>query len=99
DTYPYYPDMSHDEVDKMIKAEGHRHRIDVAGGFGVNLQPFHAGNMEKYKSYFTGDAFTPHNGYHGTGEGVGEKLFPIGMYGTRVMAIQKRKYSSRPIYG
>ena len=87
--YDYYPEMSHQQVDDMLKFEGHRHRIDVVGGFGVNTHPFDAKSMNDYKPYLNGDAFTPANGYYGPGEGVGEKLFPIGMYAAPVLGTTK----------
>lgn len=86
--YSYYPEMSHNQVDDMLKFEGHRHRIDIPGGFGINA-PFKHELMEKYKPYLGGSAFTPANGYFGSGEGVGEKIFPIGMYGSPVMGQTK----------
>lgn len=81
----YYPDMSDQQVDDMLMFEGRRHRMDVAGGFGVNRSSFNAESMEAYKPYLDGSAFTPANGYHGPGQGVGIKTFPIGMYGGNVM--------------
>jgi hypothetical protein len=46
--------------------------------------------MQAYKKYLDGTAFTPANGYHGNGEGVGESLFPIGMYGSAVLGETKQ---------
>ena len=63
--------------------------LDVAGGFDVNKSFFNYESLEKYKPYLDGTAFTPANGYHGNGEGVGEKIFPIGMYGEPVMGDTK----------
>ena len=40
DPYKYYPELSKQQVDKMLKFEGHRHRIDVVGGFDVNHTSF-----------------------------------------------------------
>ncbi len=34
--------------------------------------------MTVYKPYLDGSAFTPENGYHGSGQGIGEKLFTVG---------------------
>lgn len=92
--YSYYPDLTHQEVDNMLKFEGHRHRIDIPGGYQVNA-PFNGETMGKYKAYLDGSAFTSANGYHGSGEGVGEKIFPVGMYGSPIMgntreAVQKQ---------
>lgn len=88
--YSYYPDLTAQEVDNMLKFEGHRHRIDIPGGDKVNA-PFNRETMEKYKAYLDGSAFTPANGYHGSGEGVGEKIFPVGMYGSPIMGSTKEE--------
>ena len=85
----YFPGMPSQEVEKMLKFEAHRHRITLAGGFHANESPFDETVMKNYKKYFDGSAFTPANGYHGNGEGVREKIFPIGMYGSRVMGDTK----------
>jgi hypothetical protein len=85
DMYPYFPELSEKEVDAMIKFEGHRHRIDMTGGFTANSAPFDPGIMTDYKPYLDGAAYTPAYGYHGNGEGIGEKLFPVGVYGADVM--------------
>ena len=89
DVYKYFPGVSKQEVDKMLKFEGHRHRIDVVGGFDVNQTSFTHDSMNNYKPWLDGAAYTPANGYHGVGEGVGEKIFPIGMYASPVMGNTK----------
>lgn len=89
DVYKYYPEMSHQQIDNMLKFEAHRHRIDLAGGFGVNRQPFNPENMKEYKPYLNGDAFTAARGYYGPGQGAGEQLFPIGIYGAPVLGTNK----------
>jgi hypothetical protein len=86
---PYFPEMSQENIDNMIKFEAHRHRINMSGGFEVNNSPFSIEKMEKYKPYLDGSAFTPANGYNGPGEGTAEKLFPIGMYGSNVLGDNK----------
>ncbi len=86
---PYFPEMSQDNIDNMIKFEAHRHRINMEGGFEANEKPFNLSMMNKYKGYLDGSAFTPANGYHGPGEGMGEQLFPIGMYGGKVLGNNK----------
>lgn len=89
DIESYYPELSKEQVEKMLKYEAHRHRIDLSGGFDVNTSLFDTEKMDSYKGYLDGSAFTPANGYHGTGEGIGEKLFPIGMYGSNVLGNTK----------
>jgi len=86
---PYFSEMVQEDIDKMIKFEAHRHRINMEGGFDVNRFPFNQDLMNKYKANLDGSAFTPLNGYHGPGERIGEKIFPIGMYGSRVMGDTK----------
>lgn len=81
----YFPGVTRENIDNMIKFEAHRHRINMEGGFQVNVSPFDSWKMGEYKKYLDGSAYTPANGYHGPGEGVGEKLFPIGMYGSNAM--------------
>ena len=86
---PYFTELSQDDIDKMIKFEAHRHRINMEGGFEVNHSPFNGDLMNKYKGYLDGSAFTVTNGYHGPGESIGESLFPIGMYGSNVLGNNK----------
>ncbi len=83
--YAYFPGLPNQQIDKMLKFEGHRHRIDIEGGFETNSSPFNDEIMENYLPYLNGTAYTPGNGYHGCGEGIGEKIFPIGMYGSKVL--------------
>ena len=89
DVQSYFPGLSKEQVDQLLKFEAHRHRIDLVGGFDVNTAFFNEATMKKYKPYLDGTAFTPANGYHGNGEGTGEKLFPIGMYGSKVLGETK----------
>lgn len=83
--YDYFPGLIPENVDKMLKFEGHRHRIDVVGGFGANVSPFNEDGMSKYKPWLDGSAYTKANGYWGPGQGSGEKHFIIGMYGSNVL--------------
>lgn len=85
DVDAYFPNLPKDEVRDMLKFEAQRHRINLVGGFDQHFSRFDTASMQAYKKYLDGTAFTPANGYHGNGEGVGEKLFPIGMYGSKVM--------------
>jgi len=91
DIYSYFPNLSREQVDRMIKFEGHRHRLEMVGGFKVNDTAFTKENMDAYKPFLDGTAYTPANGYHGSGEGIGEKIFPIGMYGGKVMGDSKNE--------
>jgi len=82
DVEPYYPELSPEQVERMIKHEGHRHRIDMAGGFEANRSAFAEELMNAYLPYLDGRAYTPQQGYRGPGVGQGEKIFPIGIYGS-----------------
>ncbi|MBY5957360.1 hypothetical protein KUV50_04375 [Membranicola marinus] len=75
----------------MLKFEGHRHRIDVVGGFSVNFSKFSDELMGDYKPWLDGKAYIPTNGYWGPGQGVGEKTFVVGMYGTDVLGNTKEE--------
>lgn len=85
----YFPGISPENVDKMLKFEGHRHRIDVVGGFNANRLPFNSDLMERYKPWLDGSGYTKANGYWGPGQGYGEKHFIIGMYGSNVLGNTK----------
>jgi hypothetical protein len=39
DVYPYFPGLAKKQIDDMIKFEGHRHRVDMVGGFAANQSP------------------------------------------------------------
>ncbi len=78
----YLPELSLSEIERRMKYISHRHRIDYVGGNEAHGRPFDPAVMEAYKPYLSGEAFTPEQGYQGPGTGVGEKLFPIGMYGS-----------------
>jgi hypothetical protein len=87
----YFPGLNPDEIRKIFKFEARRHRIELVGGFDAHQSAFDEGILRDYKPYLDGSAFTPANGYHGPGEGVGEILFPVGMYGGRVLGNTKEK--------
>lgn len=85
DISAYFPNMARKDLDNMIKFEAHRHRINMEGGFEVNNSPFDPEKMDEYKKFLDGSGFTPAFGYHGPGEGKGESLFPVGMYGSNAL--------------
>lgn len=87
--YSYFPELSEEHVDNMLKFEGRRHRIDVTGGFEANRRPFNEEIMSEYKGWLDGTAYTPANGYRGPGQGTGEDLFIVGMYGSNVLGNTK----------
>ena len=88
---PYFPGLNPEEIRRLIKFEAHRHRIELVGGFNAHQSAFDEAVMEDYKPFLDGSAYTPARGYHGPGEGVGENLFPVGMYGARVLGNTKEE--------
>ena len=87
----YFTGLSKEEIRRMIKFEAKRHRIELVGGFEAHESAFDEKIMMDYKPFLDGSAYTPASGYHGPGEGVGEKLFPVGMYGSRVLGTTREK--------
>lgn len=87
--YSYFPDLPEDQVDQMFKFESHRHRIDVAGGFSAHRSRFSQEILSNYKPWLDGTGYTSANGYWGPGQGVGEKTFIVGMYGSNVLGNNK----------
>ncbi len=69
------------QAERMLKFESHRHRIDCTGGFEANSRPFDEAMLARYKPWLDGSGYTSAAGYEGPGQGSGEKLFPVGMYG------------------
>lgn len=91
DVNSYFPGSTREEVDKMLKFEGHRHRIDIVGGFDANRSKFNEDIMKEYKPWLDGNAYTPSNGYWGPGISFGERYFPIGMYGAKILGDTKEE--------
>ncbi len=87
----YFPGLANQEIRRMIKNEAHRHRIELVGGFEAHRSKYNSEVLNDYRPYLDGSAYTPANGYHGPGEGIGEKLFPIGMYGGKVLGTTKEE--------
>ncbi len=87
----YFPGISNKQIRRMIKNEAHLHRIELVGGFKAHQIAFDEPILEDYKPFVDGSAYTPAFGYHGPGEGIGEKLFPIGMYGSQVLGTTKEE--------
>ncbi len=87
----YFPGLNTREIRSIIKHEAKRHRIELVGGFEAHQSEFDEEILTDYKPFLDGSAYTPAFGYHGPGEGVGEILFPVGMYGGRVLGTTKEK--------
>ena len=87
----YFPGLNTKEIRRLIKNEGHRHRVDLVGGFEAHQSVYDEDVLEDYKPFLDGSAYTPVNGYHGPGQSVGENLFPVGMYGGRNLGNTKEK--------
>ncbi|WP_308639637.1 DUF4091 domain-containing protein [Paenibacillus silvisoli] len=84
----YYPDTP--DIRDRFRRMAHRHRFDLVGS-DVHGKPFDAERLEAYAPYLDGSFFTKANGYEGPGEGVGEGVFPIGMYGASVLGSEPEK--------
>lgn len=91
DAAGYFPELSEEEVEKQLKFMSHRHRIDLVGGCEAHKSVFSDSVMDQYRPYLDGTAFTPENGYRGPGEGCGENLFVVGMYGSDVLGRESEK--------
>jgi hypothetical protein len=87
----YFPGLSIPEIRRILKHEARRHRLELVGGFKAHQSVFDEEILMDYKPFLDGSAYTPVYGYHGPGEGMGEKLFPVGMYGNRVLGTTKEK--------
>ena len=87
----YFPGLSIQEIRRILKHEARRHRLELVGGFKAHQSVFNEEILMDYKPFLDGSAYTPVYGYHGPGEGIGEKLFPVGMYGNRVLGTTKEK--------
>ncbi|MFC1544636.1 hypothetical protein ACFL4X_00575 [Gemmatimonadota bacterium] len=81
----HFPELSEAEVEKQLKFMSHRHRVDLVGGCEAHKSAFSEKVMNEYLPYLDGSAFSAANGYRGPGEGCGEKLFVVGMYGSDVL--------------
>jgi hypothetical protein len=82
DIIDYYPDL-HNPMDALRKM-AHRHRFDLIGS-DVHNRKFDSEALEEYLPYLNGDFYSEANGYEGAGQNVGERTFPIGMYGSPVL--------------
>ncbi len=80
-TVAEYLGLDDRQAERMLKFESHRHRIDCTGGFEANSRPFDEAMMARYRPWLDGSGYTSATGYEGPGQGAGEKLFPVGMYG------------------
>lgn len=91
----YFPQLDENELTQMIKFEAKRHRVDMTGGFRANRSSFDEGLLDDYLLYLNGKAYTAGKGYRGPGQGVGEYLFPIGMYGANVLGHSAKEVQSQ----
>ncbi len=78
----YFDSMSEEELDRMMHHLAHRHRIDLVGGFKPHHSDFDSTLLAGYLPWLDGSGYTEAGGYYGPGQGRGEWLFPIGMYGS-----------------
>ncbi|WP_127579332.1 DUF4091 domain-containing protein [Paenibacillus koleovorans] len=82
DVSSYFPklDAPKDALRKMAQ----RHRFNLVGD-DVHGRAFDETALQAYRPYLDGSFFSRANGYEGPGEGVGEQIFPVGMYGSPVL--------------
>jgi hypothetical protein len=78
----YLESMNEGEVDRLMHHLAHRHRIDLVGGFKPHRSDFDSTMMAEYLPWLDGSWYTEAEGYFGPGQGRGEWVFPIGMYGS-----------------
>ncbi len=91
----YYPGLPDSLAERMLKFECHRHRIDMVGCSEAHGSPFDQALMDRYKPWLDGSAFTPADGYWGPGQGQGEKLFTVGIYGSITGRVFDSEQSAR----
>ncbi len=77
----YFPGMEQERVDRMMHYLAHRHRIDLVGGFTPHRSRFDSTMLADYLPWLDGSGYSEATGYQGPGQGRGEWLFPVGMYG------------------
>lgn len=82
DVSAYFPKL--DQPMDALRKMAHRHRFNLVGS-EVHSKPFDEQRLEQYQPYLNGSFYQPENGYEGPGQGVGEQIFPVGMYGARVL--------------
>lgn len=80
-TVAEYLGLPYEQAERLLKHESHRHRIDCTGGFEANSRAFDGRVMARYRGWLDGRLYIAAEGYNGPGQGSGEKLFPVGMYG------------------
>jgi hypothetical protein len=81
--YPHMKETIYDEFRKMARAHG----FDCVGSPAHRMK-FDAEYLDKYYERYMKDGatlFTDESGYHGWGLGRGERIFPVGLYGARIM--------------
>ena len=91
----YFPDKTPEEIERMMKFEAHRHRIDYAGGNEANTSAFDEKLIADFKPYLDGSAYTPENNYMGPGQGFGDLIFPVGMYGSITNKVMNSEQATR----
>lgn len=85
DVSEYYPETP--DIQDRFRRMAHRHRFDLVGA-EPHGKPFDAELLARYAPYLDGSFFTKANGYEGPGEQIGEGVFPIGMYGSKVLGTE-----------
>lgn len=89
----YYPDYKGDIYDEFRKM-AHKHRFEIVGA-PEHTMKFDKEKLDNYYDRYLRDGnniYTRENGYAGPGEGVGDRTFPIGMYGKNVFGETDEEY-------
>ncbi len=91
----YYPGFNGDVLDEFRKM-AHSHRFELVGA-PEHTMKFDREKLDRFYERYLRDGdnfYTSRNGYQGSGEGVGDRLFPIGMYGMNVFGESDEEYVS-----
>lgn len=91
----YYPDYKGDILDEFRKM-AHSHRFELVG-VPEHTMKFDKEKLDRFYERYLRDGdnfYTAKNGYQGSGEGIGDRLFPIGMYGRNVFGESDEEYVS-----
>jgi hypothetical protein len=82
----------YDEFRKMA----HKHRFEIVGT-PEHTMKFDREKIDRYYERYMRDdrnIYTCENGYVGSGDGIGDRIFPIGMYGRNVFGETDEEYVS-----
>ena len=99
DVYAYYPGLSEQEIDAMLKFEGHRHRIQVVGGFDVNKSSFNNESLKNTKVILMALPLLLLTVIMALERELVKKFFQLECMAPGLWATQRIQFNSRRIYG